>query len=44
MDPAAAKADPKFNLLRKSSGPREAQIETLNTAICGTQTWRAPRT
>jgi len=30
MDPAAAKADPKFNLLRKL-GLREAQIETLNS-------------
>jgi len=32
-----AKADPKFNLLRKL-GLREAQIEGLNTLICGTQT------
>jgi ribonucleoside-diphosphate reductase alpha chain len=43
FDPAAAKADPTFNLLRKL-GLKERQIEILNTAICGTQTVEgAPR-
>jgi ribonucleoside-diphosphate reductase alpha chain len=37
LDPAKAKADPKFNLLRKL-GLREKHIEALNRVICGTQT------
>jgi ribonucleoside-diphosphate reductase alpha chain len=37
IDAAAAKADPKFNLLRKL-GLSEKQIDHLNTLICGTQT------
>jgi len=37
IDPAKAKADPKFNLLRKL-GLSARQIESLNAVICGTQT------
>ncbi len=37
VDPAAAKGDPSFNLL-KHLGLSPAQIETLNETICGTQT------
>ncbi len=37
FDAAKAKADPKFNLLRKL-GLKEAQIDALNTLVCGTQT------
>ncbi|MBL9030789.1 MAG: adenosylcobalamin-dependent ribonucleoside-diphosphate reductase [Phycisphaerae bacterium] len=37
IDPAAAKADPAFNLLRRL-GLRPRQVEALNAVICGTQT------
>ena len=37
FDPAKAKADPKFNLLKKL-GMTERHIEELNRVICGTQT------
>jgi ribonucleoside-diphosphate reductase alpha chain len=37
IDPAAAKADGSFNLLKKL-GLTAAQIEVLNERICGTQT------
>jgi ribonucleoside-diphosphate reductase alpha chain len=37
IDPVRAKADSKFNLLKKL-GLKERHIETLNTLICGTQT------
>ncbi|MEX2219666.1 MAG: LAGLIDADG family homing endonuclease [Phycisphaerales bacterium] len=37
IDAAAAKADPKFNLLRKL-GLKDRHIDALNTVICGTQT------
>src|SRR5207244_4154130 len=37
VDPAAAKADPKFSILKRF-GLKDRQIDTLNTAICGTQT------
>ncbi|MBX3357010.1 MAG: adenosylcobalamin-dependent ribonucleoside-diphosphate reductase [Phycisphaeraceae bacterium] len=37
IDPAAAKANPKFNLLR-ALGLTRKQIATLNDVICGTQT------
>jgi ribonucleoside-diphosphate reductase alpha chain len=37
IDPAAAKADPKFNLLR-ALGLSRAQIDALNDVVCGRQT------
>ncbi len=37
IDPAQAKADPKFNLLR-ALGLKSEEIEALNTLVCGTQT------
>jgi len=37
IDPAAAKADPSFNLL-KYIGLQKSQIDALNEIICGTQT------
>src|SRR5690606_35686177 len=37
VDPAAAKADPKFNLLRHLGLSKE-QIEALNVLVCGAQT------
>jgi len=37
LDPAAAKADPTFNVLR-SLGLKDKQIDALNVAVCGTQT------
>ncbi|MBK7404983.1 MAG: adenosylcobalamin-dependent ribonucleoside-diphosphate reductase [Phycisphaerales bacterium] len=37
LDPEKAKADPKFNTLKKL-GLRDRQIEQLNEIICGTQT------
>jgi ribonucleoside-diphosphate reductase alpha chain len=37
IDPAKAKADPRFNLLKKL-GLKSGQIDALNTVICGTQT------
>jgi ribonucleoside-diphosphate reductase alpha chain len=37
FDAAKAKADPKFNLLKKL-GLTEKQIEELNRVVCGTQT------
>jgi ribonucleoside-diphosphate reductase alpha chain len=37
IDPAEAKGDPSFNLLRRL-GLTAAQIEALNVTICGTQT------
>jgi ribonucleoside-diphosphate reductase alpha chain len=37
VDPAKAKADPSFNLL-KHLGLKDKQIDALNRAICGTQT------
>ncbi len=37
LDPVAAKADPKFNVL-KALGLKDKQIDALNVAICGTQT------
>jgi ribonucleoside-diphosphate reductase alpha chain len=37
VDPAAAKADPSFNLLKRL-GLSAGQIEALNRVICGTQT------
>jgi len=37
IDPAAAKADQSFNLLRKL-GLKPGQIEELNRLVCGTQT------
>ncbi len=37
LEPAAAKADPSFSLL-KMLGLNAAQIETLNEVVCGTQT------
>ena len=37
IDPGKAKADPKFNLLKKL-GLKPKQIEALNLLVCGTQT------
>ena len=37
VDPALASADPSFNLL-KAMGLTDAQMDALNTAICGTST------
>jgi ribonucleoside-diphosphate reductase alpha chain len=37
INPEKAKADPKFNLLKKL-GLKDKQIDALNTVICGTQT------
>jgi len=37
VDPAAAKSDPSFNLLR-TLGLKNAHIERLNELVCGTQT------
>jgi ribonucleoside-diphosphate reductase alpha chain len=37
IDPAKAKADPSFNLLKKL-GLKEKQIDALNRLVCGTQT------
>jgi ribonucleoside-diphosphate reductase alpha chain len=37
LDPAAARADPRFNLLR-AIGLTRKQVSALNDAICGTQT------